>query len=78
MSSGLGKGEPDLEEKKPAVEKVKVEKYSDLKKCFVGIHIFIVSVFPQAKQVGGILTLFKKEYLLAKQVVFCLGNSSRV
>lgn len=60
LSSGLGKREADPEEKKPAVDKVKVEKYSDLKKCFVGIHIFIVSVFPQAKLVGGVLTLFKK------------------
>lgn len=32
LSSSLGKREPDPDEKKPAVDKVKVEKQSDLKK----------------------------------------------
>lgn len=49
LSSSLGKREPDPAEKKPAVDKVKVEKQPDLHRSTFDVILFTVTVFTQAR-----------------------------
>lgn len=70
LSSTLGKMEPDPDEKKPAVDKIKVERQSDLKKQTVDVIIVSVTVFPQARNnLEVILQLFS--FFLKKPKFTC-------
>jgi len=58
LSSSLGKKEPDPNEKKPAVDKVKVGKQSDLKNETVDVTIVSITVFSQARNSLEIILFF--------------------
>ena len=80
LSSSLGKKEPDPNEKKPAVDKVKVGKQSDLKNETVDVTIVSITVFSQARNSLEIILFFflKNQNFHVKPGGFCLGSASRI